>query len=94
MKTSNSQQLREIAETGTPLDYSEALYRVYFEVVDPCGDAKKIIADFVGPENAEKMVVLPHGYETISAIQNVPEIVRLLSKANIAVYQAVRYEKL
>ncbi len=39
------------------------------------------------------MIVLAHGYETELPIQCVPDIVRLLSAENIAVYQVVRYAK-
>jgi hypothetical protein len=39
------------------------------------------------------MIVLAHGYETELPIQCVPDLVRLLSAENIAVYQVVRYAK-
>lgn len=54
---------------------------------------EKIIADFVGPHKAASMIVLAHGYETELPIQCVPDLVRLLSAENIAVYQVVRYAK-
>lgn len=76
-------------EIGTPHDYTQDVYRVYFEVTDPNGIAGKIIADFVGDENA--ILALAHGYELELPIQCVPEIVRLLSAENIAIYQVVRF---
>jgi len=80
-------------EIGTPRDYSSDIYRVYCEVADPHGIAGKIIADFIGVPKAESVITLAHGYETELPIQCVPEIVRLLGAANIAVYQVVRYAK-
>jgi hypothetical protein len=81
------------AEIGTPRDYSSDTYRVYFEVSDPHGTALKIITDFLGAHRTASMVVLAHGYETELPIQCVPDIVRMLSAENIAVYQVVRYAK-
>jgi hypothetical protein len=69
------------------------MYRVYVEVADPHGVAGKIIADFVGPSRAASIIVLAHGYETELPIQCVPDLVKLLSAENIAVYQVVRYAK-
>jgi hypothetical protein len=83
----------ETSEIGTPLDYSNDVYRVYFEVRDHGLVAKKIISDYVGEERASKIVTLTHGYETELPIQAVPDIVRLLAAEDIAVYQAVRYAK-
>jgi hypothetical protein len=81
------------AEIGTPRDYTSDVYRVYFEVPDPSGIAGKIIADFVGSERAASIIALAHGYETELPIQCVPEIVRLLSAENMAIYQVVRFAK-
>lgn len=78
---------------GTPLDYTPEVYRVYLELLDERGVAKKIIADFVGSTRAAAIVSLAHGYETELPIQCIPEIVRLLVGENIAVYQVVRYAK-
>jgi hypothetical protein len=83
----------ESSEIGTPRDYGSDMYRVYFEVSDPQGTAGKIIAAFVGEQRAASMIVLAHGYETELPIQCVPDIVRMLSAKNIAVYQVVRYAK-
>lgn len=83
----------ESAEIGTPRDYTSDLYRVYFEIPDPSGIAGRILADFVGSKRAASIITLAHGYEIELPIQCVPEIVRLLSAQNIAVYQVVRYAK-
>lgn len=83
----------ESLEIGTPRDYGSDMYRVYFEVSDPQGTAGRIIADFLGEQRAASMILLAHGYETELPIQCVPDIVRMLSTENIAVYQVVRYAK-
>ena len=78
---------------GTPLDYSSAMYRVYFEVGEHQGMAGQAIEAYLGPERARNLTALPYGYECELAIQIVPDIVRELAKRNIAVYQVVRYAK-
>lgn len=93
MKLTDAVPPCEPSEIGTPRDYSSDTYRVYFEVPDPHGTALKIIADYLGADRAKSMIVLAHGYETELPIQCVPDIVRLLSAENIAVYQVVRYAK-
>lgn len=93
MKSSHAEPPYETSEIGTPLDYTSDVYRVYFEVRDPSGAAGKIIADFVGSERAANIVSLAHGYETELPIQCIPEIIRLLSAENIALYQVMRYAK-
>lgn len=93
MKNTAADPPYETSEIGTPLDYTHDVYRVYFEVPDKSGIAKKILSDFVGDERAARMVTLAHGYETELPIQCVPDIIRLLTAENIAVYQVVRYAK-
>lgn len=93
MKNNDAEPQYETSEIGTPLDYTSDVYRVYFEVPDPTGTASKIIAEFVGSRRAESILALAHGYETEMPIQCVPDIIRLLSAENIAVYQVVRFAK-
>lgn len=93
MKSNDADPPYETAEIGTPRDYTDDIYRVYFEVFTPSHAAWRIIADFVGPERAGEIVVLAHGYEAELPIQCVPDVIRLLVAENIAVYQAVRYAK-
>ena len=93
MKNTDAEPPFETSELGTPLDYTHDVYRVYFEVPDKWGIARKIIANFLGSEKAATIVTLAHGYEAEMPIQCVPDIVRLLSSENIAVYQVVRYAK-
>jgi hypothetical protein len=85
---------RETSMRGTPRDYSSDMYRVYFEVGEHEELAKKIIEDYLGPERSKTLIALPYGYECELAIQCVPDIVALLAKSNIGVYQVVRYAKI
>lgn len=93
MKNTEADPPCETRELGTPQDYTHDVYRVYFEVVDSFGSARKIIAEFLGAERSTGIITLAHGYEVELPIQCVPEIVRLLNAENIAVYQVVRYAK-
>jgi hypothetical protein len=93
LKNTEADPPYETRELGMPQDYTSDVYRVYFEVADMSGIARKIMADFVGPARAAGVLALAHGYEVELPIQCVPEIVRLLSAENIAVYQVVRYAK-
>ena len=63
------------------------MYRVDFEVGEHEELAKKIIEDYLGPERSKTLITLPYGYECELAIQCVPDIVALLAKSNIGVYQ-------
>ena len=83
----------DLETQGTPRDYSSAMYRVYFEVGEHQGMAKRAIEAYLGPERSKNLTVLPYGYECELAIQCVPDIVRELAEHNIAVYQVVRYAK-
>ena len=93
MKSSGDIQPPDRSTYGTPLDYSSHVYRVYFEVSEHQGMARKVIEAYLGPERSENLTLLPYGYECEVAIQCVPDIVRELAKQNIAVYQVVRYAK-
>jgi len=93
LKNTDAKPPYETLEIGTPLDYTNDVYRVYFEVPGSTHESKKIIAAFIGQERAEKIVTLAHGYEIELPIQCVSDLVRLLTHAYIAVYQVVRYEK-
>jgi hypothetical protein len=75
---------------GTPSDYSEDLYRFYFELIDKDKVAKEIITQFLGEEHAVNLTAVEYGYEFNIPIQCAPEIVRLLQKRDIAIYQVVR----
>jgi hypothetical protein len=81
-------------EIGTPQDYTETLYRFYFEVGEHNDLAKNVITNFLGAEKSQSLVILPYGYELELPIQCVPDLVKQLVLKNIAVYQIVRFAKL
>ncbi len=93
MNSSKQAHSSDTVAQGTPLDYSSAMYRVYFEIGEHQGIAKHAIEAYLGPERSKNLVALPYGYECELAIQCVPDIVRELAQQNIAVYQVVRYAK-
>ena len=78
---------------GTPLDYSEELYRFYLETVDVDGSAECVLRSFLGPRHAKRLHRLAHGFEFAAPIQCAPDLIRLLTQENIAVYQLVRQAK-
>ena len=78
---------------GTPLDYSEDLYRFYVETVDADGTAERVLRNFLGPRHAKRLHRCAHGFGFVAPIQCVPDMIRLLTRENIAVYQVVRQAK-
>ena len=78
---------------ATPLDYSEELYRFYLETVDVDGTAERVLASLLGPRHAKRLHRLAHGFEFVAPIQCAPDLIRLLTRENIAVYQLVRQAK-
>lgn len=78
---------------GTPKDYSEDMYKVYFELGEWEGIALDILTSFVGDSHSKNILHLEFGYELAMPIQCIPEVVRLLNQKNIAFYQIVRGEK-
>jgi len=78
---------------GTPRDYSEDLYRVYFEVGEYEDMALKVLLEFLTEEGIRSLNKQAFGYDVLLPIQVVPEVVRALITANIAVYQVVRQDK-
>jgi len=93
MKSNDAIPPFETTEIGTPLDYTEDLYRFYLEVRDIDGTVEKLLCDFLGTAQAEQLQRLTHGFELSLPIQCVPDIIRLLTHENVAVYQIVRYAK-
>ena len=93
MKSTDAEPPYETLETGTPLDYTSDMYKVYFEVCEHDGIVLKLLTEFLGEEKASGITTLAHGYELELPIQVIPEIVKVLGQNNIAVYQVVRYAK-
>ena len=52
-----------------------------------------IFREFLAEVHAASLNRLTHGFELIAPPQCAPDLVRLLSRENIAVYQVVRYAK-
>lgn len=89
MKKTDSEQQIDKLNTGTPLDYSNDLYLVYFEVMNAEGFIR-VLVSLLGQDILSSCKRFPYGYEVDIPIQCIPDIVRLLSAKNIAVYQIVR----
>jgi len=93
MRADDARPPYETSEIGTPRDYTDDLYRYYFEVGEVDGRAERILRDFLGEARAAGLHRLTHGFELVAPLQTAPDLVRLLAQANIAVYQVVRYAK-
>ena len=79
--------------TGTFNDYTDDLYWYFFEVSDLGGIAKSVFSKYLGSEKSARLHQVESGYELDVPIQCAPELVRLLTKENVAVYQVVRLGK-
>ena len=77
-------------EIGTPKDYTDDIYKVYFEVAD----IEEKIFNILKTYSSTAVEKLTHGYEAVLHIQIVPDIIREISSHNIAIYQVIRYAKL
>jgi hypothetical protein len=78
---------------GTPRDYSEDMYHFYFELIDHGGVAKELISGFLGERHSRSLTTVPFGYVFDMPIQCAPDLMRLLTRENIAVYQMIRLAK-
>ncbi|UGV39906.1 hypothetical protein J7W08_07190 [Methanococcoides orientis] len=67
---------------GTPFDYSDDKITVYFEVADK-QSTREIIENTTFIDGIED---LEHGFEVRIAMQQIPELIRHLSRENIAIY--------
>lgn len=82
-----------ISSAGTLANYSDDLYRHFFEVSDMAGITKEVFLKYLGTEHSVRLRQVKNGYDLAIPIQCAPELVRLLTEKNIAVYQVVRLEK-
>jgi len=80
-------------KNGTPKDYSEDMYKFYFEVGEWDGQALAVIESFLGHTHSNNIINLEFGYELTMPIQCAPDLVKRLIEKNIGVYQVVRGEK-
>jgi hypothetical protein len=78
---------------GTLNDYTESLYRHFFEVSDASGAARSVFLKYLGGKHTGRLHRLENGYELDIPIQCAPELVQLLTRDSIAVYQVVRLAK-
>lgn len=93
MNSNNADPPYETSRIGTPLDYTEDLYRFYFEIRDVNDAAERVLNGFLRSVHAQRLHRLTHGFEIDLPIQCVPDIIRLLSGEDVAIYQVVRYAK-
>ena len=70
---------------GTPFDYSENKEAVYFEVADKIG-TKAIMEAAIFVDGIEE---LEYGLSIEITIQQIPEMIQLLTNENIALYAVV-----
>ena len=93
MKSTDATPPYETLEIGTPKDYTDDVYRFYFEIGMSGENALNIIRKFLGPEKSKQILLLPHGYEIELPIQCVPDLIQELVQEGIGIYQVVRYAK-
>ncbi len=93
MSAADPSNQSDATSMGTPLDYSESVYRFYLEVADCRPSTRRLIEEFLPQHHAERIADLDYGFELEMPIQCAPDLVRLLSNENIAIYQLVRLAK-
>ncbi len=93
MKSTDATPTYESSEIGTPKDYTDDLYLVYFEVGEYQERVKEILESYLGADRKGNIQTLTHGYIVEIALQCTPDIVKMLVDENIAVYQVNRFEK-
>ncbi len=85
---------RDLSKKSPPKDYTDDLYKVYFEVGEYKGRAKKVLENYLGADQKGKIKILSHGYVVEIAMQCIPDIIGGLIAENIAIYQVNRYTKI
>ena len=89
--------------SGTPADYTDVLYRVYFEVGEHRSLAREVMTRFLASRCQSTPFLSSHpasitrkesGYEVAIPMQIIPELVRELALHNVAVYQVVRFNQI
>ena len=79
--------------SGTPKDYAEDMYNVYFEVGEFEGVALSVLESFVGHIHSKHILRVEFGYDLALPLPCVTDVVRHLAQKNIAIYQIVRGKK-
>lgn len=96
VRTRKFMQSQPSSTAGTPRDYRDQLYSVYFEIGEFEGLGKGIIERYLasnGHRADTKSYLLrtvQYGYELEIPMQVIPEIIQALSRERVAVYQVVR----
>jgi hypothetical protein len=80
-------------QSGTLRDYSEDMYKIYFEIGEYQEIGLGVITAFLGDLHSKHILHLEFGYEVTMPIQCIPEVVTLLNQENIAIYQIIRGKK-
>lgn len=75
---------------GTPRDYTDRRHSFYFELADPEGMPSVILKEWLGPDRFAQVVRHPFGFQIEMPIQEVPDVIRRLVNADVAIYQVVR----
>ena len=78
MNPKNADPPYETSEIGTPLDYTEDLYRFYFEIRDTHGVVERALNRFLGSDHAKRLHRLTHGFEMDLPIFRASKINNLL----------------
>ena len=94
MKSTDTNPVYKTSEIGTPKDYTDDLYLVYFEVGEHNEIAKKVFETYLGEQKKERLQMLAYGYMVEIALQCTPDIVKRLAEKNIAIYQVNRIAKI
>ena len=61
MATTDASNQFDVTTMGTPLDYSESVYRFYLEVADCRAATRRLIEEFLPQHHAERIVDLDYG---------------------------------
>ncbi|WP_205987520.1 MULTISPECIES: hypothetical protein [Pseudoalteromonas] len=80
-------------DMGSPREYTEHMYEVYFEVGEHENMALRTFEEYLGPDRLGFITPMDHGYLLKVPLQAVPDLVISLSEKNIAVYQVVRFAR-
>ena len=62
----------DATSVGTPLDYSESVYRFYLELADCSHTTRRLIEEFLPQHHAARIVDLDYGFEFEMPIQCAP----------------------
>ncbi|GEM_PF-4714316 len=73
---------------GTPFDYSERKINVFIELISK-DIAKSVIKKVICIENKD-IIEMKYGLQITLSKQQIPDVVRALSKENVAIYGIIQ----